>query len=147
MQRVLACSLFGLLFASCQLGKMQIEYVFPEGFRGPAVIRENQQNGIQPCNLPSLPTTYQCVLEFPVSGVLNIQGESPGKVWHNASARYADGTLIPVPYNTPGSNVSKETIALWTFGSVQQGEDWLFVGNEDEFRRFKNEKETYKYPH
>ena len=126
---------------------MQIEYVFPEGFRGAAVIRENQQNGTPPCKLPSLPTTYQCVLEFPVSGVLNIQGESPGKVWHNALARYAGGTSIPVPYNTPGTDVSRETIALWTFGSVQQGEDWLFVGTEDEFRKFKNEKETYKYPH
>jgi hypothetical protein len=57
------------------------------------------------------------------------------------------GRVIPVPYNTPESNESKEIIALWTFGSVQHGEDWLFVGTEDEFRKFKNEKETYKYPH
>lgn len=84
-------------------------------------------------------------MNLPSSGELKIQGESPGKLWHRASARYASGIPIPVPSNTPEISASKETVALWTFGGIQDGEDWLFVGTEEEFRKFKNEKTLYKY--
>lgn len=125
---------------ACHSGKRQIEYVFPDGFRGPAVIRENQKDGIPACEVPWLPRTTVCTLRFPSSGVLNIQGESPGKLWHWAAAHYANGTVIPVPNTPAGVKVSKDEIALWTFGSVQNGEDWLFIGTEDQFRKFRDEK-------
>lgn len=143
--RSFAFALIGLLVvASGCTRTIEIEYVFPNGFRGAAVIRENQPNGIPPCKLPALAGINHCVLNFPSTGVLNIQGDSPGTVWHTSSARYTNGMVIPVPYNTPGAHVSKETIALWTFGGVQYGEDWLFVGTEDEFRKFRDEKHSNK---
>ena len=62
------------------------------------MIRENQAAGIPACQVPWLPRTHVCVLNSPSSGVLNIQGASPGQFWHQASAHYADGTVIPIPY-------------------------------------------------
>jgi hypothetical protein len=146
--RVFAFLLFSqvLHLAGCQLGKVQIDYVFPDGFRGAAVIREHQPNGISPCKFLSFPGTHRCVLNFPNSGILTIQDESPGTYWHNPSARYASGTVIPVPDSTRGIIVSNREIGLWTFGSVQNDEDWLFVGTEDEFMKFKEEKQAHKYP-
>jgi hypothetical protein len=66
-------------------------------------------------------------------------------MWHSASARYENGTVIPVPYTTPGAKVSPDTLALWSFGSVQNGEAWLFVGTEEEFGKFRDEHYRYKY--
>lgn len=37
-----------LIFAGCQFGTVEIEYVFPDGFRGAALIREKQTDGIAP---------------------------------------------------------------------------------------------------
>ena len=134
--------LFGeLLFnQGCRYGTLQIQYIFPDGFKGPAVIRVNQNGGIPACDVPWLPRTQLCVLQFPSSGVLNIQDGSPGEQWHRASARYTNGSVIPVPDAASGVTVSKNEIALWAIGSVQNGEDWLFVGTEDEFRKFRDEK-------
>ena len=141
-QLVIAIALLSELFLTtgCRSGKIQIEYIFPDGFRGAAVIRENQAAGIPSCETPWLPRTQICILKFPATGILDVQGDSPGKLWHWASARYVNGTAIPVPYTNPGVGVSKETIALWTFGSVQNGEDWVFVGTDDEFTKFRDEK-------
>ena len=50
-----------------------------------------------------------------------------------------------VPSATPGAKVSADTLAFWTFGSIQNNEDWVFVGTEEEFRKFRNEQQRYKY--
>jgi hypothetical protein len=134
-----------LLFSACSSGKLDIEYVFPDGFRGGAVIRENRPNGIPACRQPSFWRNERCILKFPSSGVVEVQGPEPGTMWHSASARYENGTAIPVPYTTPGTKVPPGTLALWSFGSVQNGEAWLFIGTEEEFRKFRDEHTRYKY--
>jgi len=40
-----------LHLAGCQLGKIQIDYVFPDGFRGAAVIREDRGAVTEFCRL------------------------------------------------------------------------------------------------
>jgi hypothetical protein len=134
---------FMLLNQACQSGKLQVEYVFPDGFKGPVVIREHQPDGIAACEVPWLPRTEVCVLNFPASGTLNTQGDSPTKLWHIASARYANGTVIPVPNTPAGITVAKDEVAVW-YGQGQQGEGWLFVGTGDEFTNFQDEKNRVK---
>lgn len=133
-----------LLNQGCSSGHLEVEFVFPDGFRGPAVIRENQSDGTPVCEVPWLPRTKVCVFGFPASGVLHTQGVSPTKNWHRASARYENGTAIPVSNKPGGVIVAKDEVAVW-YGPALEGEDWLFVGTEDEFRKFKYEKERYKY--
>src|SRR6266498_1355319 len=125
---------------ACQLGSMKISYVFPDQFRGPAVIRENQPDGIVSCTVPLIPGTHDCVLNFPPSGVLSIKGQSPGRYWHEATARYGNGTKIHIPDSANKITIAKDQIGLWSYGSIQNG-DWLFVGTEDEFVKFKEQKQ------
>jgi len=142
--RLMATGLF-LLFSACTNRNSQIEYIFPAGFRGGAVIRENRPTGVDACRRSWFPYTEHCILKFPSSGMLEVRGQSPGGTWHYASARYENGTVIPVPYTTPGEKFPSDTVALWAFGSIQNGEDWLFVGTEEEFRKFRDDRHKYKY--
>jgi hypothetical protein len=131
-----------LLMYGCSRNATTVEYVFPDGFRGAAVIRENQPGGVPSCKSDYFFSRRPpCVLHFSNSGVLNIQGQSPTTQWHNASARYANGTVIPVSYSSPDFKVPKGEIALWSY-AIQNGEDMLFVGTEDEFLKFRTDKQA-----
>ena len=132
-----------ILLTGCIRGYITVEYVFPEGFRGPAVIRVRQPSGIPACEQDYLrPGTNRCVLTFPPSGIMNTQGEAPvtQDQWH-ASARYANGTEIPIS-GAPQTKISSGQVALWSLGSIQEGENWLFVGTADEFERFRDKKNS-----
>jgi hypothetical protein len=140
-------SLLGLLLASiilyvgCLRGYITVEYVFPDGFRGPAIIRERQPDGVPECEKDYVRRgSHRCVLTFPSSGVLSTQGEAPitQDQWE-ASARYANGTAIPIP-GVPETTISSDQVALWSLGSIKEGENWLFVGTESEFFRFKEQQ-------
>ena len=143
---ILVVGLIGPLLAyqACQAGNLQLEYVFPDGFRGLALIRENQNDGSPACEIPWLPRTEVCVLNFPASGVIHTQGVSPTTVWHRATARYANGTAIPVPNRAAGIIVAEDEVAVW-YGQGVEGEGWLFVGTSDEFREFNIERSRPKY--
>lgn len=134
-----------LMFSGCTGRSVNIEYIFPDGFRGGAVVRENRPDGISACRQSWFPPRQRCIIKFPASGVVEIQSQAPEGTWHYASARYENGTAIPVPYMTPGAKLPPDTLALWAFGSIQNHEAWLFVGTEEEFRKFKDEHYRYKY--
>lgn len=136
-----------VFYVGCIRGYITVEYIFPNGFQGPAVIRVRQSAGVPACEVDYLrPGSHRCVLTFPPSAVLNIQGEAPEtQNQYHASARYANGTAIPIR-GVPQADVSNKTAAVWSLGFIREGEDWLFVGTEDEFMKFKEEKGTYKYP-
>jgi hypothetical protein len=148
VHRILIFSLFVqiALVVGCQLAHVEIEYVFPDGFRGGAVIRENQPDGVALCRIDAwLPGTHRCTVSMPSSGELKIQGESPDVLWHSASAHYASGKLIPLPNDNPRINDPEATIALWRPGQITPGEVWLFVGTKDECTKFLDEKHKIRY--
>jgi hypothetical protein len=133
-----------LMFSACTRNR-EIEYIFPDGFRGGAVIRENRPTGIPVCRQSWFLRNERCTIKFPSSGIVEVQGQAPEGMWHYASARYENGTVIPTPYTTPGANFPSNTLALWSFGSIQNGEAWFFVGTEEEFRKFRDDHHRYKY--
>jgi len=133
---------FLVLFVGCIRGYITVEYVFPDGFRGPAVIRVRQPDGVPECEKDYLRRgSHRCVLTFPPSGVLNTQGEAPitQDQWE-ATARYANGTAIPIP-GVPETSISSNQTALWSLGTIKEGENWLFVGTESEFIKFKEQQQ------
>ncbi len=95
--------------------------VFPDGFRGVAILRWKQPEGIK-----LSPGELNYTLHIPSSGVLGIQGKNMMVDWHRQEARYASGRPLP-----QGDQHTKdeESVYLWDMGlNADASECWYVVG-------------------
>jgi hypothetical protein len=86
-------------------------------------------------DLPLLEGRYQVMI--PANGVLRLRSFEPFEQWHQSSARYADGSVLPK--DSGATSVGPEVVALRGGGEAVtsiNGEEvrWLpyFVGTEEE---------------
>lgn len=139
-----ALALAALLLTCCQRADMEIVYVFPEGFRGVAKIRSRRPEGLALRPQREGANRQVLTLQFPASGVLDIRGESPTLDWYSPSARYADGTAIPVAGF--GGKVAEDAVALRGMGGIINDEEWYVVGTFADQLKAAAERHAYKYP-
>jgi hypothetical protein len=114
--------------SGCANKTMTIEFIVPNGFSGILKLKSN------PKEATDLKTTNNVIsLVFPESGTLSIKGKSPTLVWHRPTARFADGTPIPIP--TPSANVPEEVVALRGLGLKNDNtEAWYLVGKTSQMQ-------------
>ncbi len=128
-----------LIMGGCFKSKpLTIEYVFPDGFTGVAKIRSAQASGVV-----LVPTNGILILNFPVSGELEIRGDLPTLDWHRPVAHYKSGT--PIPVVTPPNVVSDGEIALRSIGLKNNSEDWYLVGKESDVHDALTQKNGFEF--
>ncbi len=89
-----------LLVAGCSRSGHPVEIIVPTGFTGPIWIVEDAQKG-KP--IPLVGGRYR--VEVPEGGVLTVSSTDLFQQWHSESARFADGTTIPVKSDPPDDAV------------------------------------------
>lgn len=95
--------------------------VFPDDFRGVAILRWKQPDGIR-----LTPDELNYELHIPASGVLPIQGKNLMVDWYIQQARYQSGRPLP-----QGDQHTKdvEGTYLWDMGvNADASECWYVVG-------------------
>lgn len=98
-----------------------ITLVFPDGFRGVAILRWKQSDGLR---LP--PSELNYTLNIPASGVLLIDGKNLMVDWYRQEARYASGQ--PIPQGDQHTR-DEEGVYLWDMGlNADASECWYVVG-------------------
>lgn len=123
----------------------QLVYIFPDGFRGPAVVRSNRPNGVSIARKNGIIT-----LSFPPSGVLDIQGDDPIHDWHRSMAKYVSGKKISVVGEGGDGSLADHVIALRYAGVKGEtakgtGESWYVVGTSEDAIKVKAEVERFHY--
>jgi hypothetical protein len=117
---MLMCLMLGMV--SCrEKPSPTIVLVFPDGFRGVAILRWKQPDGIK-----LTPGELNYTLTIPASGVLPIQGKNLMVDWHIQQARYASGQPL-----AKGDQHTKdeEGVYLWDMGlNADAKESWYVVG-------------------
>lgn len=95
--------------------------VFPDDFRGVAILRWKQPDGIK-----LTPGELNYELHIPKSGVLSIQGKNLMVDWYRQEARYESGKpLVQGDQHTK----DEEGIYLWDMGVNADGSEcWYVVG-------------------
>lgn len=128
---------FGLV-AGCHKQSMTLEFVVPNGFSGVLKLRANSASGVE------LKATNGAVeLVFPVSGTLDVKGALPTLEWHKPIARFADGTMIPIP--GPSASVPDNSLALRGLGIKNNNtESWYLIGTADQMQDAMNK--FYGFP-
>lgn len=98
-----------------------ITLVFPDGFRGVAILRWKQSDGLK-----LTPGELNYTLTIPSSGLLTIQGKNFMLDWYRQEARYVSGQpLLQGDQHTK----DEEGIYLWDMGvNADGGECWYVVG-------------------
>ena len=112
----------------------EIVLVFPDGFRGVAIIRASRPDGV-----PIESKNGVITLTFPRSGILDIKEAIPTFDWHRLSAKFANGEDIPI-YDNDDQEVPVEKIALRSAGVVGKTEDWYVVGTYDDLKKVLEKK-------
>ena len=123
----------------------QLEYIFPDGFKGPAVVRSNRPKGVN-----IAPKNGIITLNFPLSGVLDIHEDDPIHAWHRPVAKYGSGKKILVVGESGDGSLSDDVIALryaGVKGERAKGteESWYVIGTSEDARRVKAEVERFDY--
>ena len=143
---ILTASLLVSLISGCASDRpAAIEFVFQDDFRGIAIIRCNEPNGVTIATTNGLTTMI-----FPKSGILEIKGETPTFKWHTITARYENGITIPVDLpsisNLSSNNVPDDVIAVRSLGVKGDKEDWNLVGKADEVKAALAKKNGFDFP-
>jgi hypothetical protein len=123
----------------CGESAIQLQITVPNGYRGILKIYQNQTDGIV---IPI--KSGKIELNFDSRGILRLRGETPSLRWHTTSARYADGTEIPViefPAETPATK-----FGLRGFGGVKNDEDWYVIGTLDDVKAAQELRDGFKWP-
>ena len=126
-----------LLAGGCSRSGLPIDFVVPTGNSGPIWIVEDAKRGGE---IPQNDGHYQ--IEVPPSGVVRVSSAAPFHRWHEQSARYADGT--PIPMEVGPTKVYADTIALrggmYQEGTFRGGRTvafiCYFVGTEKQTQEF-----------
>ena len=123
----------------------QLVYIFPDGFKGPAVVRSNRPDGLSIAAKNGVIT-----LSFPSSGVLDIQGDDPIHDWHRSMAKYVSGKKISVVGESGDGSLADEVIALRYAGVKGESakgteESWYVVGTREDAIKVKAEVERFHY--
>jgi hypothetical protein len=93
-----------LISAGCDQSGAPVEFIVPNGFSGPVWVVEDAQRG-RP--IPKVGSRYR--IEVPENGVVRVSSTQPLRQWHSESARYTDGTPLPVEH---GADVPELAVAL-----------------------------------
>ena len=130
---------------SCWESSYTLTYIFPDGFKGAAVIRSNRPSGV-----PVEARNGVITLRFPSSGVLDIQGDDPIHDWHRPIAQYASGKKISVIGISGDGPLPDDAVALryaGVKGERAKGteESWYVIGTSEDARKVKSEVETFHY--
>jgi hypothetical protein len=104
-----------------------MEIVFPDGFRGTAVVRFTERDGVY-----VKPDGDQYTFRIPESGELNVRNDNPQFRSRRESARYRNGQPIPIAYLTDERTIPQDdVIAVWPL--LFEGDDaGFFVGTRRE---------------
>lgn len=128
----------GVAISSCSRRPNQVTYVFPDDFREVFIFRGGEDDGIVVSKVDGTRTFY-----IPPSGVLIVKGELPTRQWHTPSARYANGT--PIPIYQPSNQLSKDTVALRGLGTKNEKEDWFVVGTYDDAAKAQERMRGFRW--
>jgi hypothetical protein len=123
----------------------ELIYIFPDGFRGIAIVRSNKPSGVS-----VKPSGGVVTLIFPASGILDIRGDDPIHDWHRPSARYVSGETIPAASANPDRPISDDVVGLRTVGSKGESADgdeetWYVVGTFDELKKAVAKMRGFEY--
>lgn len=126
----------------------QLVYIFPDGFKGAAVVRSNRPNGV-----PIAPRNGIITLSFPPSGVLDIQGDDPIHDWHLPIAKYVSGKKISVVGRSDDGSLAPtpdDVIALRYAGVKGESakgteESWFVIGTREDAIKVKAEVTRFHY--
>jgi hypothetical protein len=87
-------------FAGCRLQPREIEFVVPDGFRGPFLIIEHPDGQSGDFRNGKLS------LEIPPSRILTVKDDSAFDEWTTRSARYQSGIELPLDHEVDASHVA-----------------------------------------
>jgi hypothetical protein len=123
----------------------QLVYIFPDGFKGAAVVRSNRPNGVSIAAKSGIVS-----LSFPASGVLEIQEDDPIHDWHRSMAKYVRGKKILVVGESGDGSVADDVIALryaGVKGEPAKGteESWYVVGTSEDAIKVKADVQRFQY--
>jgi hypothetical protein len=123
----------------------KLAFIFPDGFKGPAVVRSNRPNGV-----PVKARNGIVTLSFPPSGVLEVQGDDPVHDWHRSVAQYASGKKISVVGESGDGPVPDDLVALRYAGAKGESskgteESWYVIGTSEDARKVKAELQRFDY--
>src|SRR4051812_45852520 len=121
-----------MLVIGCRLKHREIEFIFPDGFKGPFIIIKNAAGPSGAFHQDKL------TLMVPASRVVLINDDSALNEWTVRSARFASGDSLPID-----NEHDRSLIALRGGGyssGMRQGltippHHSYFVGTEDEFEK------------
>src|SRR5262245_16817523 len=119
--------------AGCSGSGRTVEYVIPDGHRGRVWVLLDPDAA----DVPVVDGRYRVAL--PKDGLLCGRSMGPFEQWHEASARYAGGTPLPVNLVSGHSQVAPGTVGMWggqrgqTFPDKRDYVVWV-VGTEAEFK-------------
>ena len=144
--RVLLLLLMVTVCSSCSWeSSYQLIYIFPDGFRGAAVVRSNRPSGV-----PVVAKDGVVTLSFPPSGMLDIQGDDPVHEWHRPVAQYVSGQKIPVP-GISGDGPLPDGVVAFRYAGVKgesakgTEESWYVIGTAEEATEVKAAVERFDY--
>ncbi len=113
--------------AGCMRGESpKLHFVIPPGFRGFIKITPGWPDASAPQALGG-----RLVYHIPADGTLKVRSDAPFAAWHRQTAEYANGTPLLIGEEA-GQGSNKETIALWSLFSSQDGSNWYYVGPKAE---------------
>ena len=147
-RRIKAALFLGLIAVSASCfsdSSYQLVYIFPDGFKGAAVVRSNRPNGLSIAAKDRIIT-----LTFPPSGVLDIQGDDPIHRWHRSTAKYVSGQKISVVGESGDGPLADDVIALRYAGvkgepAKSTEESWYVIGTSEDAMKVKAEVQRFDY--
>ena len=138
-QRVIAIILLVIAIAGCSSHSPAVEYIFPNGFHGLAVIAEDKEYGLE-----IRPVDGKYTFEIPRNGKLVVKDLAPFNRWHKDFARYSNGEKIPDMTST--NNANNGFYGLGTVRSVQGLGGYYFVGSKEEYDALSKTKDLREIP-
>jgi hypothetical protein len=124
---------------SCRQKPITIVYVVPTGFRGAFSVCQDQ-SGIENVQWSG----NVAVITVASNGSAHTHSALPSQKWHDAKARYSDGTDLPVALSSTGDN----TVALRRIPprANEFNKEWLVVGGREDLRRALEKLDGFKWP-
>lgn len=119
---VLIGSWFALSSPFLNPGVSKVVFLIPDGFRGPFSLVEDQQNGES-----SHPQNGVYTLRISPGGELRLKDLGLLREWHEVSASYGSGELVP-----DGMNAGSDVVAFHMLDTGPDGTTWYLIGTEKE---------------
>ncbi len=118
-----------LLLVFVQPGVHEIEYVIPNGYSGPVIVREAPDGVV----LEHLPAERKYIARVGPDGQLQLKDAKPLRLWHTLSIRYEAGASIP---HRRVTDQAEDEFAWWEGYEAEENEFVGFIGQLEDAKAF-----------